>query len=43
MNKVIENIKKGKTYDSVLEDGYKYYSMIHPKVTKEELINILGK
>lgn len=43
MNKVIENIKKGKTYDSVLEDGYKYYSMIYPKVTKEELINILGK
>ena len=41
MNRVIENIKVGKTFDSILEDGFKYYSLFFEKATKEDLIDKL--
>ena len=43
MNRVIENIKKGKTFDSVLDDGFKYYLKLYEKANKEELIEKLTK
>ena len=41
MNRVIENIKKGKPFDSILEDGFKYYKIFYEKANKEELIEKL--
>ena len=41
MNKVIELMRKGKPFESVLDDGFKYYTMFFKDANKEEIINKL--
>ena len=43
MNRVIEYMKKGKPFESILDDGFKYYQMIFEGITKDDVVNKLRR